>query len=94
MTLEIRIEKPEKEVRMLKAALPSLKSCLHGKKVADTQINVVDDYMIKLVYTSFYAKILDGSSPIIGFPKNRRKLTEQISIGQKMEFLSREHGEV
>lgn len=84
MSLETRVEKLEKEVRLLKDELALLKKGLQGKKQTDTQINVVDDYMIKLVYTGIYAKIKDGNSTVIGFPKNRRKLAEQISVGQKM----------
>lgn len=85
MSLEARVEKLEKEIRILKDELAGLKREMQGKEETDTKINVVDDYMIKLVYTGVYAKIKeDGHSLLIGFPKNRRKLAEQISVGQKM----------
>lgn len=84
MSLEVRVDKLEKEVRLLKDELVLLKREIQGKEETDTQTNVVDDYMIKLVYTGIYSKIRNGGSTIIGFPKNRRKLAEQISVGQNM----------
>lgn len=84
MSLDERVAKLEKEVRMLKDELAAIKRDMQGKEETDTQINVVDDYMIKLVYTGIYKKIKNGGSTVIGFPKNRRKIAEQISVGQKM----------
>lgn len=84
MDLESRVLKLEKEVRILKDELILLKKGIQEKEEIETQINVVDDYMIKLVYTGIYSSYLKGKSAVIGFPKNRRKLAEQISVGQKM----------
>jgi len=84
MSLEARVEKLEKEMRTLKDEVTLLKRELQGKAESDIQTNVVDDYMIKVVYTGIYPKIGNGNSLAIGFPKNRRKLAEQISVGQRM----------
>ncbi len=84
MTLEQRIEKLESEMRALKEGFSALKKEIKGKEDSEYQINVVDDYMIKLVYTGIYSKIKGNTTTEIGFPKNRRKLAQDISVGQKM----------
>jgi chaperonin cofactor prefoldin len=84
MTLEQRIEKLEAEMRALRDDFSSLKKEVKGKEDSEYQINVVDDYMIKLVYTGIYSKIKENTNLEIGFPKNRRKLAQEISVGQKM----------
>ncbi len=84
MTLEQRVEKLENEMRILKDEIIVIKKKAQGKEDNDYQINVVDDFMIKIVYTGIYPKI-HGDTPIeIGFPKNRKKLAQDISVGQKM----------
>jgi hypothetical protein len=84
MTLERRIEKLEAEIRALKDEFSVLKREVKGKEDSEYQINVVDDYMIKIVYTGIYSKIKANAPIEIGFPKNRRKLAKDISVGQKM----------
>lgn len=84
MELEKRVEKLEKELRFIKDELMTIKRQLQHKEVTDTQINFVDDFMIKIVYTGIYPMIVESDTLKIGFPKNRKKLAEQISLGQKM----------
>lgn len=84
MTLEQRIEKLEAEMKELRGDLSTLKKEVKVKEDSEYQINVVDDYMIKVVYTGIYSKI-KGNEPLeIGFPRNRKKLALDISVGQKM----------
>lgn len=84
MELEQRVQKLEKEVRLLKDELAALKNQLRETEATDSQRNVVDDYMVKIVYTGIYQKVLDSETQKIGFPKNRRTIAAQISVGQKM----------
>ena len=84
MTLEQRIEKLETEMIALKEDFSALKKEVKGKEDSEYQINVVDDYMIKLVYTGIYDKTKGNTALEIGFPKNRRKLAQDITVGQKM----------
>jgi hypothetical protein len=81
MSLELRVEKLEAEILELKKEIARINK---GSDDKEYQINVVDDYMIKLVYTGVYSKIKGNTSLEIGFPKNRKKLAENISVGQKM----------
>lgn len=81
MSLELRVEKLEAEILELKKEIARINK---GSDDKEYQINVVDDYMIKLVYTGVYSKIKRNTSLEIGFPKNRKKLAENISVGQKM----------
>ena len=69
MELEQRVQKLEKEVRLLKDELAALKNQLRETEATDSQRNVVDDYMIKIVYTGIYQKVLDSETQKIGFPK-------------------------
>ncbi len=84
MTLEQRVEKLEAEMKALRDDFSLLKKEVKGKEDNEYQINVVDDYMIKLVYTGIYNKIKESTDLEIGFPKNRKKLAQEISVGQKM----------
>lgn len=84
MSIDERLTKLEKEVRVLKDEFISLKRLQQGKETSESQINIVDDYMIKLVYAGIYEKVLASDALMIGFPKNRKKLSVQISVGQKM----------
>lgn len=43
--------------------------------------NDVGEYSIKVVYPGFYRFL---SNPVVGFPRNRRKLAKRIQVGQKM----------
>lgn len=84
MTIEQRVEKLEADMRKIKDDFSALKKEVQGKEDSGYQINVVDDFMIKLVYTGVYSKIQENTFLEIGFPKNRRKLAQDISVGQKM----------
>ncbi|MFE8698385.1 hypothetical protein ACFYKT_18935 [Cytobacillus sp. FJAT-53684] len=84
MNQERRIEILEAEVSELKGKVNELTNFLikeEKKENREWNRNIVSDYMIKLVYPGIYCNI---DKPKAGFPKNRRTVAEQLSIGQFM----------
>ncbi len=82
--MENRIDTLELEVRQLRKELQEIKSLLRPERQKENhhwKSNAVGDWMIKLVYPGIYAQ---KDKPEAGFPRNRRKIADQILPGQKM----------
>lgn len=81
MDLNKRVEQLEKVVDDLVKEVNSLKKEYGNNEDSEWRNNTVDDYMIKVVYPGIYCK---KDNPNVGFPKNRRKVSEKIYPGQYM----------
>ncbi|MBE6184523.1 hypothetical protein [Heyndrickxia ginsengihumi] len=84
MSLENRVLELEKETALLKQEIKNLKKLLNLNVPADDSewiANRAGEWMIKVVYPGIYDP---DKSPSVGFPHNRRKIAEQIKVGQMM----------
>lgn len=84
MAIENRVAALEKMVADLQAEVKELRIIAKPNDDSDTREwnrNVVSDYMIKVFYPGLYC---EGDQPTSGFPKNRKKTSEQITPGQYM----------
>jgi uncharacterized protein (DUF1778 family) len=78
--LEKRVETLEEQMRRV---LAKLNLPPEPEDEGDQLIkrNDVGEYSVKVVYPGWY-RFLD--KPVVGFPRNRRKLAKRIQVGQKM----------
>jgi hypothetical protein len=85
MSLEHRVLELEKETALLREEINRLKKLLKSPDIepADSEwiANKTGQWMIKVVYPGIYEQ---RTTPSVGFPKNRRKIAEQIAAGQMM----------
>jgi hypothetical protein len=85
MSLEHRVIELEKEIALLREEMKHLKKLLKDvdEEAADFEwvANKAGQWMIKVVYPGIYDQ---RTTPSVGFPKNRRKVAEQIETGQMM----------
>lgn len=83
MELQERVIELEKTVDKLSREIKEIKKFINKENNQDRewQRNVVDKYMIKVVYPGIYTY---KREPVAGFPKNRKKLVEDIHPGQYM----------
>jgi hypothetical protein len=82
--LKERLENLEVTVERLMMRVNELESKNEEKEEKENtewKTNSVSDYMIKVVYPGIF-KYIDN--PTAGFPKNRRKVAEQLQSGQYM----------
>lgn len=77
-----RLESLESEVEQLKMRLNELANEeVSQEDENDWKANTVSDYMIKVVYPGIFKF---KNHPTAGFPKNRKKVAEQLREGQYM----------
>lgn len=75
-----RLEWLEGELKDLRREIMLIKGESISKK-NDWKSNTVRDYMIKVVYPGIFCMI---NEPKAAFPKNKRRIAEQIELGQYM----------
>lgn len=81
MDLEVEVKELKKIVESLRKEVDDLKKQIINDDSSVWRNNTVDDYMIKLVFPGIYCNI---DKPTAAFPKNRRKIAEQLYPGQYM----------
>ncbi|MED1204277.1 hypothetical protein [Heyndrickxia acidicola] len=84
MSLEHRVIELENELAILKEEMKHIKSLLKittEEADFDWAANKAGEWMIKVVYPGIYDQRM---TPSVGFPKNRKKIADQIKTGQKM----------
>ena len=86
INIENRVDNLEKLVEVLKEELDILKTKVEQQEVLDERgwkRNSSGDYMIKIFYPGIFS-LNHRNKPIAGFPKNRKKLSKEIKVGQYM----------
>lgn len=81
--LENKLKELERKVEKLTKEIKEINKFINRESNEDKewQRNVVDKYMIKVVYPGIYTY---KRNPVAGFPKNRKKIVEEIHPGQYM----------
>ncbi|MGL5037176.1 MAG: hypothetical protein ACRC6F_05495 [Aeromonas sp.] len=81
MDLEQRVQRLELIIENLTKDYNDLKEEINNTEESEWKNNMVDDYMIKLVYPGIYCQI---DEPTAAFPKNRRSVSAKLCPGQYM----------
>ncbi|MFT4413230.1 hypothetical protein ACLM5H_05140 [Fredinandcohnia humi] len=87
MDINERVVYLEKAFEELKGRVSDMEKLLESKGLAKEEVefqsNTVDDFMIKIVYPGIFAPH-NRIDPKAAFPKNRKKVAEQLTPGQYM----------